>query len=174
MQAVEAAYVLAIGTGFPAEARCVSGKLLGELVFGENHVTENIGDRDLCGGNHVEPVQARKVHLTFLVRQLAGTKAGSGVHHHGRLHFLVSGCGVAVQEEVDEGALQAGSLAFIDGETGASDFYAQVKVDDVVLLGQFPVGEGTFRKIHLRTAHLHYQVVFCAFSFRYQLVGEVG
>ena len=174
VQAVEAAHIFAVGTGFPAEAGRVGRQLLGELVLLQNHVTEDIGDGDLCGGNHVEPVQIGKVHLAFFVRQLAGTKAGSGIHHHGRLHLLVPGRRVAVQEEVDEGALQAGSLAFVYRETGAGDFDAQVKVDDVVLFGKFPVGEGTFRKIHLRTAHFHYQVVFCAFSFRYQLIGEVG
>ena len=174
VQAVKAAHVFAVGTGLTAEAGRVGGKLLGELVGAEDDVTEDVGDGNLGGRDHIEVVQVGVVHLAFLVGQLAGTKTGSGVHHHRRLHFLVAGCGVAVQEVVDEGALQLGAFAFIYRETGTGNLHAQVEVDDVVLLGQFPVGKCVLGEVHLGAAHLHHQVVLGTLTLGYQVAGDVG
>ena len=156
VQAVKAPHVLAVTAGFAAEAGGVGGELLGELIGPKDHVAVDIGHGHLCGGNHVEVVHGGVVHLAFLVRQLAGTKTGGGVHHHGRLNLFVTGSGVAVQEIVDKGALEFGSLAFVHRETGAGDLYTQVEVYDIVLFGQFPVREGTFGELGLFAAHFHH------------------
>ena len=113
------------------------------------------------------------VHLAFLVGKLACAESGSGVDHHGRLDLLVAGRGVEVEEEVDQRALQLGSLALVDRETGAGDLDAQVEVDDVVFLGEFPVREGAFGQFHLGAAHLHHLVVLGALAGLHEVAGHV-
>ncbi len=173
VEAVQAADILAVGTGLAAEAGRVGRQLLRELVGGEDDVTVDVRHRDLGGRDHVEVIDRGVVHLAFLVGKLAGTEAGGGIDHHRRFHLLVAGGGVAVQEEVDEGALQAGSLALIDREAGAGDLHAQVEVDDVVLSGEFPVREGVFGELGLRTAHLHDEVVLGAGSLGNEVARDV-
>ena len=70
--------------------------------------------------------------------------------------------------------MQAGTLAFIDGETCAGDFHAQVEVDDVILLRQFPVGQGVLGQLGFHTAHLHHEVVLGRSAFGHFVVGHVG
>ena len=114
------------------------------------------------------------VHLSFLVGQLAGAVARSGVHHCGGHHFRVARSACLVEEEVDEGALQAGTLAFVYGEACAGNLHTQVEVDDVILLGQFPVGQGVFGQFGLHAAHLYHEVVFGRSAFGHFVVGNVG
>ena len=70
--------------------------------------------------------------------------------------------------------MQAGTFAFIDGEACAGDFHAQVEVDDVILLRQFPVGQGVLGKLGFHTAHLHHEVVLGRSAFGHFVVGHVG
>ncbi len=114
------------------------------------------------------------VHLSLLVGQLAGAVARGGVDHRGRHHFHVARGTGLVEEEVDEGALQAGTLALVDGEARAGNLHAQVEVDDVILLGQFPVGQGVFGQGRLHATHLDHEVVLGAVAFGHFVVGHVG
>ena len=74
MESVESAHVLTVGTGLAAEAGSVGCHLLGHLVALEYDIPEYVGHRDLCCRYKVEIIQADMVHLSLLVRKLAGTK----------------------------------------------------------------------------------------------------
>ena len=80
------------------------------------------------------------IHLSLLVRQLACSKSGSLVDNQWRLNLEITGLAGLVEEELDKGTLQTCALAHIDRETCSRDLHAQVKVDEVVFLGQVPMG----------------------------------
>ena len=174
VQAVEAAHVFAVGTGFTTEAGGVGAVLQREVALLENHVTVDVGDGHLGGGDEVEVIDLAVVHLSLFVRQLAGAVGGILVHHIGRLDFHeTGGCGL-VEEEVDEGALQTGAFAFIDGEAGAGDLGAELEVDDVVFLHEFPVRECALRQVGGVALRIDDFVVFGAFAGFHGGVGQVG
>ena len=79
------------------------------------------------------------------------------------------------------------ALAAVNGEAGSADLHAQVKVNQVIFLGQFPVGELVFRFLGnngpvahrvaflvLAKIALYNQILFGAFSFGNKVVGYVG
>ena len=127
------------------------------------------------------------IHLTFLVRQLTCAVTRGGIHHRWRHNLRITALAGLVEEEVDEGALQTGTLAYIHGESGTGDFYAQVKVDKVVFLGELPVGQGildTQLGIHVPVAYgvipsaflqvrFHHMVVFSSLALRHLVVRDV-
>ena len=124
VQAVQAADVLAIAAGLAAEAFAVTHALDGQLLGVDHLAAENIGDGNLCGGYHIEAVQRYGIHLALLVGQLAGAEARGFVDHQRRLYLHKARVGGLVEEEVDEGTLQTGTLAFVEGEAGAGHFVA--------------------------------------------------
>ena len=113
------------------------------------------------------------VHLSLLVGQLTCTETGSFVHHNRRFHFKIACLGVDVQEIVDESPLQPGSLAFVNRETGTGELHSKVEVDDVELLGEFPVRKGIRSEIRDFIAHLHDHVVFGGLSCRHCIARQV-
>ena len=48
------------------------------------------------------------------------------------------------------------------------------EVDDVVLLGQFPVGQGVFGQFGFHAAHLYHEVVFGGSAFGHFVVRHIG
>ena len=114
------------------------------------------------------------IHLPFLVRQLSRAVAGSGVHHCGRHYFRIAGFACFVQEEVDECALQLCAFAFVYGEAGTGNLDTQVKVYQVIFLGQFPVGQGVFGQLGFHTTYFLYYIVVGTYAFRHAVVGNVG
>ena len=174
MEAVQPPDVLAVGTGFAAEARRIGRKLLREVRVLEDDVTVDVGDGHLRGGDEIEVIQADVVHLRLLVGKLARPEAGSGVDHHGRLHLAVARGRVEVEEVVDQRALQLGSLSLVHRESGAGELDAQVEVDDVELAGEFPVRKGSFGKHGIRAAHLDHLVVFGALAGNDEVARHIG
>ena len=114
------------------------------------------------------------VHLPFLVGQLARAEARGFVDHDRRFHFEVAGPGVAVEEIVDQRTLQTGSLAFVDGESGAREFHAQVEVDDVVFACQFPMGQRVFGQLGIAFDQLHDEVILGGLAFGHDVGREIG
>ena len=174
VQTVQAAHVLAVGTGLAAEALRVGAVLDGELLLVQNHVAVDVRHGDFGGRNQVEVIHFAMVHLTLLVGQLARAVAGSGVHHGRRHNLRVARFACFVQEEVDEGALQLCAFALIDGEAGTGNLHAQVEVYQVILLGKFPVGQGIFGQFGFHAAHLLHYVVVGTHAFGHAVVGHVG
>ena len=168
MQAVQATHILAIGTGFPAPARRVGGHFHREIFSFEDHVAVNVGHRHFRGGNHIEPVERGKVHLSFLVGQLTGAEAGIGVDHIRRLVFEITGIRILFQEPGDQRALDLRTLALIDGETRARELHAQVKINDIEILDEFPVRKGMLRQMRLGATHFYHEVVFRRTAFRHE------
>ena len=114
------------------------------------------------------------VHLAFLVRELSCAVAGVGVDHVGRDEFRVACVVGFLQEKADEAPLQFGALALVEGETGAGDLGPEVEVDEVVLLGQVPVGlGGPSGGLRLRAAE-HLDVVVGSLAFSHEVAGGVG
>ena len=79
-----------------------------------------------------------------------------------------------VEEEVDEGALQTGSLAFVDGETCSGYLIAEFEVDNVVLGAEVPVGQGAFGQVGFGAELRHNDVVGLALAPRHGDVRCVG
>ena len=113
------------------------------------------------------------VHLALLVRELAGTETGSGIHHHRRLNLQIAGLGVAVEEEIDEGSLKSRALALVNRESCAGDLHAEVEVDDVQLLGKLPVRECVRSQIRYLIAHLDHEIVFRALALRNEIARDI-
>ena len=141
VQAVQAAHILAVAACLATEALRVGAVLDGEFLLVEDDIAVDVRDRHLGGGDEVEVIDLGVVHLSFFVWQLACAVAAGSIHDCRRHDLGVAGLVGFGEEEVDEGALQLGSLADIDGEAGAGDLHAQVEVDEIVFLGEFPVGE---------------------------------
>ena len=113
------------------------------------------------------------VHLALLVRELAGTETGSGIHHHRRLNLQIAGLGVAVEEEIDEGSLKSRALALVNRESCAGDLHTEVEVDDVQLLGKLPVRECVRSQIRYLIAHLDHEIVFRALALRNEIARDI-
>lgn len=174
MQAVQTAHVLAVGAGLAAEAGSVGGHPHGEVPAVENHVAVDVRNGHLGRRHEVEVVGRGVVHLPLLVGQLARAEARSLVDHHRRLHFEVAGLRVAVEEIVDQRTLQTGALAFVDGESGAGEFHAEVEVDDVVFACQLPVGQRVLGQRRVAFDELHDEVVRRGLPFGHDVRGKVG
>ena len=128
------------------------------------------------------------VHLTFLVRQLTSAVARGSVHYRRRHDLCVATLASLVEEEVDERTLQAGTLADIYRESGTCDLYTQIEVDEVVFLGELPMGQGigdTQRWVYVPVANgiigstllqvaLYHVVVFGGATLRHFIVWDVG
>ena len=141
MQAVQAAYILAIAARLAAETLAIADMADGQLVGRHNHVSVDIGDRHLGGGNHIEPVERDGIHLPLLVGQLAGTQARSLVDHQRGHDFHVASLDSLVEEKVDKGTLQTGTLALVDGKSGTGYLVAQFEIHYVIFGTEVPMGQ---------------------------------
>lgn len=174
VETVEAADVFAVTAGFAAPACAVCAVFDGEAVGGYDDVAVEVGDGYFGGGDEVEAVEGSDVHLCFFVGELSGAVTGCFVDYVRRFDFEVSGFVGAVEEELYESALEASAFAEVYGESGAGDFDAEVEVYDVILFGEFPVGECVFGEVGHRSAGFFDDVVGCGSSFGYHVAGDVG
>ena len=187
MQTIQAAHILSIRTGLAAEALSVSAVLNGQVFLIEDDVAIDIRDGHLSGGNQIEVVHFSVIHLTFLVGQLACAIARCSVNYRRRHYLRVATLAGFVEEEVNECALQTSTFTDVDGETGTRNLHSEVKVDEVVFLGQLPMGKGivnTQLGIHVPIAHsvllrallqvaLHDAVVLGSMAFRHLVIRNV-
>ena len=158
MQAVQSADVLAIAASLTAETLCVSAVLYGQVLFVKDDVAIDIRDGHLGSGNQIEVVDLAVVHLAFLVRQLASAIARCGVDHRRRHNLCVAALRGLGQEEVDECALQLCTFTYINRETSSRNLHAQVEVDEVVLLSQFPASSQWGRGLSIPRLGLTFQL----------------
>ena len=174
VQAVEAAHVGAPRAGFAAEAGRVAGHAHGQFLNRNNLVAVEVGERHLGRGNEVEVVLGVVVHLPVLVRQVAGAVAAGLVHEDGRLHLDVARGAGLVQKKVYEAALQARALALVHRKARPGNLHAQLKVDDVVLFDEVPVGLGVGAQLGLGAVLAHHFVVGGVAAFGHAGVRQVG
>ena len=174
VQTVEAAYVLAVRSGLAAEAGRLGAVLDRKLVGRQDHVAVEVSDRHLGGGDQVEVVERHDIHLGLLVGELPCAVTRSLVDHVGRLHLEITGLRGLVEEELDQRALELGSLAEIYREAGTGDLDAELEVDQVVLFGQFPMGKGVGRQVGHRAAGLLDHIVGGSLAFGHHVAGHVG
>ena len=173
MQTVQAAHVLAVGTGLATETGRIGAVLYGQILFLQDAVAVEVGDGHFGGGNHIEIVQTDMIHLRVLVGKLAGAVARSLVHHQGRFYLHITGFIGAVEEKVYQCPLQARTLAFVNRETRTGNLVAEFKIDDVVFGGQFPVGKRVFGQ-RIEFAHLTFHhVVGGVLAFGNRSVGRI-
>ena len=114
------------------------------------------------------------VHLTLLVGQLTGTQTRCLVNHQRGLNLEIASLAGLVEEELDQGTLQACALTHIDGESGTRDLDTQVKVNEVILLGQVPVRQCILGQIGHLATRLFYHVVLGGLALGDTAVGHVG
>ena len=144
------------------------------MVGTDDDVAVEVGDGHFGSGNHIESVEGYGIHLSLFVGKLAGAEAGGFVDHQRRHNLYISGGSSLVEEEVDKGALQACAFAFIYGETGSGDFVAQLKVNDVVLGAELPVGQSPFGQVGFGAEFGHDDVVGFVLAFGNRDVRCVG
>lgn len=137
VHANEAAGAEAGAAGFTTEAGGVGGVVDGEVLVFEDLLAMEVGDGDFGGGDEVEVVFGAVVDLVAELGELAGADEALGFDEErgADLGVAVPG-GVEVEEEVDEGALEAGAGAAIDDEGGAGDFGAGFEVEHAVGLAE--------------------------------------
>ena len=174
VQTVEATYILAVAACLAAETCRVGAVLFGKLFLAEDHVTVDIGHGHFCRGDKIEVIYLTVVHLSLLVGELSCAVARCCVDHIGRFYLKVTCLVGLVEEELDEGALQACSFTDIYRESGAGDFHTQVEVDEVVFFSEIPVGEGVFTEFRHRAAGFLHHIVSCRCAAWHHGAGEVG
>ena len=114
------------------------------------------------------------IHLPFLVGELTGAIARSGVHHRRRHDFRIAGIACLVEEEVNQRALQAGTPSFVNREACARYLHTQVEVYQVVFLSQLPVRQGILRQLSLHAAHLFHHIVCGSCALRHFFIRDIG
>ena len=114
------------------------------------------------------------IHLTLFVGQLACSVTGSGIDHCRRHYFRIARFACLVQEEVDERTLELCAFSFIYRKARTRDFNTQVKVYQIVFLGQFPVWKRIFGKFGFHAAHFFNHIVVGAYTFGYAVVRNIG
>src|SRR5687768_4064498 len=90
MQAVESSHVSAPATGFPSEARGISGIFHRQLIITQDHIAVKISDGYFSCWDKIKFILRDEIHLPFLVRKLPCTITGSFIHNDGRLYLTVS------------------------------------------------------------------------------------
>ena len=174
MKAIEPAYIFTVRAGFPTEALCISAVFNRKLLFIQNDVTVDIGYRNFSRRNQIEIVYFAMVHLSFFIRKLSGSIAGSSVYNCWRHDFGISGFTCFIQEKVNQCALQLSSFAFVNRKTCTGYFYTQIKVNQVVFLSQFPMGECICGKLSFHTSHFLNYIVLGTNTFGHTVVGNIG
>ena len=173
VQTIQAAHILAITACLATEALRISAVLDGQIFFGDNHIAVDICHGNLGGRNQIEVVEIAMVHLTFLVGQLTRAIARSGIDNGRRHNFNVASLAGLVKEKVDEGALQTSTLSDINGEACARNLYAQIEINEVVLLGEFPVRKGVLGERCVVATCLDDEIVLGSFSLGHEVVGNI-
>src|SRR6266852_8488785 len=158
-----AAGVFSSGAGFGAEAGGPRRDVDGKFFFGNVFVTIEIVQFYFGSGREPEIsiFDLEKVSAEFW--QLAGAGERGGVHKEGRQDFGVAVLtGVHVEKEIREGALEASSPAFINGEAGARDFRGGGEVENAGTLADFPVWLGSEIEFRRRAPAADFFIVSCA------------
>ncbi len=139
VQTIQSAYVLAVRACLTTETLGIGTVLDRQLDLIQDDVAIEVRYGHLSRRDQIEVIHLAVVHLTLLVGQLTRAVTRSGVHHRRRHDLRIAGLVGLSQEEIDQRTLQTSTLSDIDRETGARDLDAQVEIDEVVLLSQFPV-----------------------------------
>src|SRR5262249_41672291 len=149
----DAARVLAGGSCLRAEAGRVGGEADRQTGFLEDLVAGEIRDRDLGSwdkpvgvvaelparhGLSVGLIAAKQVFRKL--GKLAGSEEALRIHHEGRQHLGVAVLlGVLVQHEADQGALQAGPGAHVNGESRATELSRAFEIENAKLFAELPM-----------------------------------
>src|SRR5260370_1406163 len=143
MLAEDAASIFSSRAGFGAEAGRPGGDTDGEFFFGNGFVAVEIVELDFGSWGEPEVGVLNLGQISGKFRQLARAGERRGVDQEGRQNFRIAVfAGVHVEEEIREGALEAGSPTFIDGEARACDFRGDGEVEDAGALADFPMWFG--------------------------------
>lgn len=129
--------------GFTAEAGGLGGELDGEIGLGEEGVAVKISDGNLGSGDEELLVVSNAIHVVFKLWKLAGAFHALSINEVGNIDFLVSVLvGLEIEEELNQGALEFGSFAAVDGISGAREAGAVIKANKPLGLGDFEVITG--------------------------------
>src|SRR5690606_15241963 len=142
-------------------------------IIRNDYVAVKVCDGHFCSRNQVQVVFVYKIHLPFLVGQLAGTIPGCFIHHNGRLDLFVTILFRLIEEEVDQCTLEFSSFAFVNGEARAGDFDTQIEIDDVVFLYQLPMWKGGSSQLRHAPVLMNGNVVITSCASRYLFVWDV-
>ena len=70
VQTVQSAYILAVGTGFPAETGRIGHVFHRKILTFQDGIAVNVGHRHFCCRNEIEIIESGIVHLGILIWQL--------------------------------------------------------------------------------------------------------
>ena len=173
MQTVQSAHIFSIRAGFATETLRIGAVLDRQLLFIEDNITVDISNRDFGCRDQIKIIHFAMIHLPFLVRQLARTITGSSIHNCRRHDFRITGFTGFIQEEVNQRTLQLRTLSLVNRETGTCDLHSQVKIDQVIFLCQFPMGQCVFRQFRFHTAHLFNLIIVSSHTFGHFVVRNI-
>ena len=173
MEAIQSSYILTVGSGLSTEARCVAAQFVRQLRFLKDYVTIDIRQWHLRCWDNVQLVCGNRIHLPFLIRELSGSDTGSFVHHKRRNVLGISCLICFIEEETDQCSLELCPFAFVEWESCAGHFRAQLKIDEVILLSKFPVWFSSFVQSWNDTVLIHYFVVCIGFTCRNQFMRRI-
>ena len=134
----DAAGVATGGTGLLAEAGGEGGVAARQGVGVEDLAGVQVGEHDLGGGDQ-EVVARDVIGVVLKLGQLARTEHGLTLDDDGRPPLLEATARVRVEEEVDEGTLQAGAGATENGKAATGELVATLELEDVQIGAQIPV-----------------------------------
>ena len=138
MLANDAAGIATSGAGLLAEAGGEGGVAARQGIGVEDLTGVQVGEHDLGGGDQ-EVVARDVIGVVLELGQLARAKHGLTLDDDRRPPLLEATAGVRIEEEVDEGTLQAGTGATENGETAAGELVAALEVKNVEVGAQIPV-----------------------------------
>ena len=143
VHANDAAIVTTRAACFAAEARSMGGHFDGELAFGEEGVAVEIGDRNLGGWREEKLVVFRAIHVVLELGELAGSLHAFALDDVGNVDlFIAVFTTLKIEEELDEGTLEPGSLASIDRKAGSREARTIVEADEAFFFSEIEVIAG--------------------------------
>ena len=145
-----------------------------QVTFVKDFVAVQVGERDLGGGQHVESGVGVLINRVGKLGQLRRAFQHLRRHHQGNVNLLVAVPVRLVEEEVDEGLLQAGAGAFQYVAAAAGELDAAFQVEDAEGRRQFPVRQGRDVKFAEVAFRRRGAIVVFAGSDRHARVRQVG
>ena len=173
VQAVQAANILTVATSLTTEAGRVSTALDREILLVKNHITEDVGYRNLSSRDEEEVVEIRVIHLTLLVWQLTCATTRILVYYIRRLNLKISALTSLIEEECLESTLEASHLTDIYREAGTGNLHTEVEVNKIVFLQEIPMAESILAEVWLFATFFYDHVVSRILTLRNQFARDV-
>ena len=173
VQTDQAARVLAGGTGFGTEAGRGGTVGAGQVGLVQHLTGVDVGQGHLGGGDEVVVPGGHLEEVFLELGQLARAGHGGAVDHEGRTDFdVVLVLHMLVQEEVDQGAVQTGGPAHVQGKAAAGQTGGALEIQGGA--AQLPVLTDLEIELARRAPAEHFHVLGLVLAHGHAGVRDVG